>query len=442
MNPPDSPEEVQRRKDIERSFAQHRIAVENARLYPEGRTAHVVDAEEFNLETTTTPKKRSPRASKKKYKHLTPEIKNAIVSSVMSGSNYRSVAKIFDVSISEVSYLVHKTHKELNTKTQSGGRREGRAKVTPDIVKSLTDIVSAHPQYTLREMHSDLIEKENITLSTSSISSLLRNLQITCKRLYKGSPMRSSDSSVSMRIEWACTFHELRDLGCNFFFVDESGFNVSLGRGRGYARVGESPSVIVPPKGPKFTLIAMMGKKFGLVHKKYIGGVNAKIFDRFLRDNAQKIKEAYKNESVVFILDNARVHKGSKVDGIDIPRTMHDLGFFHLFTIPYSPQLNAIEMVFSQLKSYVVSEFMQHPERRKDLGKVIDESMARVTKENIEKYYQHQATVVTQCLRGIPLTPDTLKYNEVDDSEEEDLDEVFEQDTNKLLDDVRESLKK
>ena len=259
MNPSDSPEEVQRRADIERSFAQHRIAVENARLYPEGRTVHVVDAEDFNLETTTTPKKRSPGASKKKYKHLTPEIKNAIASSVMNGSNYRSVAKIFDVSISEVSYLVHKTHKELNTKSQSGGRRERCAKVTPDIVKSLTDIVSAHPQYTLREMHSDLIEKKNITLSTSSISSLLRNLQITCKRLHKEPPMRNADSAASMRIEWACTFNELRDLGCNFLFIDESGFNVSLSRGRGYARVGESPSISIPPKGPNVTLIAMMG---------------------------------------------------------------------------------------------------------------------------------------------------------------------------------------
>lgn len=74
-----------------------------------------------------------------------------------------------------------------------------------------------------------------------------------------------------MRIEWACTFDELRDLGHYFLFVEESGLNVSLSRGRGYARVGESPSVSTPPKGPNVTLIAMMGKQLGLVHKKYIG---------------------------------------------------------------------------------------------------------------------------------------------------------------------------
>ena len=89
-------------------------------------------------------------------------------------------------------------------------------------------------------------------------------------------------------------------------------------------------------------------------------------------------------------------------------------GSFHLFTIPYSPQLNAVEMVFSQLKSYVVSEFVKFPEKRKDLGTVIDESMAKITQEHIGNYYKHQATVVTQCLRGIAPTPDTSKCNEAD----------------------------
>ena len=43
---------------------------------------------------------------------------------------------------------------------------------------------------------------------------------------------------------------------------------------------------------------------------------------------------------------------------------------------------------------------------------------------------------------GIPLAPDTLKYNEMDDTKKEDLDEVFELDTSELLDDVGKSLGK
>ena len=87
---------------------------------------------------------------------------------------------------------------------------------------------------------------------------------------------------------------------------------------------------------------------------------------------------------------------------------MNELWFFRLYTIPYSPQLNAIEMVLSQLKSLVVSEFVRNSERRKGLPRVIDEAMRRISLENIENYFGHQAKIGTQCLRGIELSPDTL----------------------------------
>ena len=428
--------ESDRVKLIRRSFVQHRLAVEDARVHSEGRTATVVDAEPIDLDVTTTPKKRSPTLAERQYKHLTPELKNAIVNSVMSGNTYRTASKIFNVSVGTISSLMRRSQEELDSKTQSGGKRKSRIIITPDIVQKLFNIVSKNPQHSLREMREELIKKEEITLSLSSISALLKNMEITCKRLYKEPPERNSPSYNSMRIEWAHTFKELKCLGCKFLFVDESGFNVSLSRGRGYARVGESPSVVVPPKGPNITLIALMGKKIGLVYEKYIGGVNAKTFEDFLTSAAPKIKEAYGKKPIVIILDNARIHKGSKVDNIDIPKTIKKLGFFHLFTIPYSPQLNAIEMAFAQLKSYVISEFMKFPEKRKNLGSVIDESMGRITQKHIKNYYSHQATIVTQCKRGIPLTPDTLKYNEVDMDEEENPDEVYEQDTKELLDDV------
>ena len=125
-----------------------------------------------------------------------------------------------------------------------------------------------------------------------------------------GSPSRKKHpEAVSMRIEWAYTSNELRDLGCNFLFIDGSGFNVSLSRGRGYAGVGESPSVIVPPRGPNVTLIAMMGLEIGLLYEKYVGGVSARAFDQFLRAKAPIVKKAYPENPIVIILDNARIQE-------------------------------------------------------------------------------------------------------------------------------------
>ena len=130
-----------------------------------------------------------------------------------------------------------------------------------------------------------------------------------------------------------------------------------------------------------------MGLLVGILYEKYVGDVTARTFDQFLREKVPIIKKAYPRSPVVIVIDNARVHKGSKAEGINIPRTMNELGFFHLYTIPYSPQLNAIEMGFSQLKSLVVSEFVRNSKRRKNLPRVIDEVMRKISLENIENYF-------------------------------------------------------
>ena len=100
-------------ENIKKSFAQHRAAVEDARAHPEGRTANVVDAEPINIDVTTSPKKRSPTLKETKYRHLTPDIKNAIVNSVMSGSSYRTASKVFGVSLGTISSLIKRSQQEL-----------------------------------------------------------------------------------------------------------------------------------------------------------------------------------------------------------------------------------------------------------------------------------------------------------------------------------------
>ena len=115
--------ENDRVRNIRKSFAQHRAAVEDARAHPEGRTANVVDAEPINIDVTTSPKKRSPTLKETRYRHLTPDIKNAIVNSVMSGSSYRTASKVFGVSLGMISSLIKRSQQDS---PQGTGRRKKR----------------------------------------------------------------------------------------------------------------------------------------------------------------------------------------------------------------------------------------------------------------------------------------------------------------------------
>lgn len=114
--------ESDRIKLIKRSFAQHKLAVEDARVHSEGRTAIVVDAEPIDLGVTTTPKKCSPILVERQYKHLTPELRNAIVNSVMSGNTYRTASKIFNVSVGTISSLMKRSREELIRRHSQGGK--------------------------------------------------------------------------------------------------------------------------------------------------------------------------------------------------------------------------------------------------------------------------------------------------------------------------------
>ena len=87
-------------------------------------------------------------------------------------------------------------------------------------------------------------------------------------------------------------------------------------------------------ESPNVTLMALMRTKVGLLYKKYVGGVNVKVSEELLITSALEIKKACPNEQNVIVLDNARIHKRSRTEGIDIPKIIQRLCFFHLFRFP------------------------------------------------------------------------------------------------------------
>ena len=61
-----------------------------------------------------------------------------------------------------------------------------------------------------------------------------------------------------------------------------------------------------------------------------------------------------------------------------------------MYSLPYNPQLNPIENVFSQLKSYVKNK---SPDTYNELKSVIDKIIKeKITKEHLENYYKYLFT--------------------------------------------------
>ena len=95
------------------------------------------------------------------------------------------------------------------------------------------------------------------------------------------------------------------------------------------------------------------------------------------------IKNKYKDHLI--ILDNAKFHKSK-----DVISNFENSGNKILYSIPYNPQLNPIENLFSQLKNHVKNK---SPETYNELKLVIDKIIKeKITKEHLENYYKYLFT--------------------------------------------------
>lgn len=262
------------------------------------------------------------------------------------------------------------------------------------------------------------LSREGLDVSPSRQS----GVSFTCKRICRVPRARNSEREVEERKVWGRTFNLLRIEGARFVFLDESGFNVNMSRGRGYARVSETPECYVPSKGPNISVMAAMSPELGVIHETHRGGVTAALFAKFLDRLFPILHRVYKEAPVVLVMDNAVIHKTSRKEGVDVPEKIGEAGFFHLYAIPYSPQLNAIESLFAQVKSHVLHEFICAPERREDIESVIGEAFRKVEQGHVEAYCRHQECNVTSCVAGIPLVSNDviLDFKEMEEGLEEE----------------------
>jgi len=91
------------------------------------------------------------------------------------------------------------------------------------------------------------------------------------------------------------------------------------------------------------------------------------------------------NEDNLLILDNARFHKSKDV--IDnITKSKNKI----IYSLPYNPNLNPIENLFSQLKSHVKNK---SPDNFEELKKTIDNIIKyKITKDHLKNYFNYLFT--------------------------------------------------
>ena len=307
------------------------------------------------------------------------------------------------LNIPESTVRLAKKREDETGSPQPGkrGRKVGTATVcTPELLLELQNFIDLNPSTTLKAMREHLAACNppfEYVPDVTTISKVLKNMKITNKTIVKVPKDRNSPVNCQKRIEWAITWRYLERAGAVFVYIDEAGFNLHNASGKGWAVVGFTPEVEVPSnKEQNVSLLAALipGRKVEFYQIKKGSFTSDIIVEWLTRNLIPLCKRVYGTRPVVFVTDNAQC-RGNAVEECIVIN-----GYRFLKTVPYSPQMNPIERIFSQVKSYVSRRTRSDG---RELVRQIVQGLESITEEQSTNYLMAHLQVLEDVQRGFKL---------------------------------------
>ena len=172
----------------------------------------------------------------------------------------------------------------------------------------------------------------------------IKDLKFTFKKLSKIANNRNTPA-IKLKRKMVCKYIlNLHRQKRNIVYVDETGFKFNNYTNHGFAEKGKSAYINSLPISKNYST-AMAMSDFGILGFMLFDGSCKSIdFMGFLYKMIQSDSQNFENKRITFFMDNASILK-SKVFKNQFMNS-HSV----LYNVPYSPQLNPIELAFSIIK--------------------------------------------------------------------------------------------
>lgn len=314
--------------------------------------------------------------------HHSIDFKLSAVKLYLKMKSIREVANLLDCKKSSLQRWIVRYLETGSIERKENSKR--KSIITTDILNFIKELIKINPAITLSKIKKKIFKKFNTDISTSYLFYIIKyTLKLTHKQLkFKYYPEKKLATLKEDKINF---YKEVIKQGKrNLISIDESGFYLNMTKYNGRCEKGKKCYKTVH-KYPfvKFNFICAIkyGKIIGYkLYEKEKGGINNIKFNKFYDDF---IKNKY--EDNLLILDNARFHKSKDV--IDnITKSKNKI----IYSLPYNPNLNPIENLFSQIKSHVKNK---SPDNFEELKKTIDNIIKyKITKDHLKNYFNYLFT--------------------------------------------------
>lgn len=243
-------------------------------------------------------------------------------------------------SLRKVAALYNVSKSSLQRWLVNGGipvhKQRSKKQLSQDISTAISKALTFNPFLTANELVHVLSNDLQITISRSTTKRYIHQAGFSNKKAFRISS-RSHDPNDVLSF---CG--DYLKASPKIVCIDEAGFYIGDNRRRGYAPVGKRLNVASSPqlRRTRISLALAVSKEGVIGYKLMMKSFNKQTFIDFVNSLPRAVG------TTTVILDNIPFHKSKETQ-----QAFQAKGYRPLYILPYSPKLNAIENVFSVLKS-------------------------------------------------------------------------------------------
>lgn len=255
-------------------------------------------------------------------------------------SSIREVAKRFLVSPDTVRRLL-KQYRQTGDLTPKKCGSQKKSVLSAHEARVI-EVVEEHPDYTLWQYCEHLREVLGVNVSTSMMDRFCQQHKLTLKKTNRSEKVITPEGQQARVDYW----RRIRDVAPEkLVFIDETGFWVGMSRSVARALKGKRTYHLREfYRGKKLTLIGAIKRGKILATKTLEQSMKSDDFLEFIQvELAPQLKAGD-----VVVMDNLNSHHRTEVKEI-----IESVGASIEYLPVYSPEFNPIEMMWSQIKSFV-----------------------------------------------------------------------------------------
>jgi len=340
-----------------------------------------------------------------RYKSHSEAVKQKILAAAESGKDWIDLAEANDVPYKTAHYWL--ATGSQSKKSRGGGNNK---KITEQHVAVMLQWLEDDCQLTLKQLRDGLEIQFGVAVSPQAVGKRLDGCLFTIKKVHYVPQGVNTPENKQVRREFVRSAMDYVALGKTLIYVDETNYNLFCRRTMGRSLRGKRAVVKMPNcKGPNLHIIGGMSTAGDIYWERRRGAYKKDACrDWFRRCMQHYIGLGMTPDQIVFVFDNAPVH--SQLETLLQEPQFATATMLRL--APYSPMLNPIEHVWSEVKSRVRAYLREHfaellagdgnmtttEFRLRFLENAADEAMAGLNREKCRNSCDHVQEMYPRAL--------------------------------------------